>query len=69
MALLSLHLFIGAATDEILLTTSAVIVKLTTQGLLDITKLTQRIDGIKIECKDLSANCSGIGCRGAFSYS
>jgi hypothetical protein len=25
---------------------------------LDINKLTQRIDGIRIECKDLSANCS-----------
>lgn len=44
--------------DEIILTTSAVIVKLTSQGLLDINKLTQRIDGIRIECKDLSANCS-----------
>jgi hypothetical protein len=44
--------------DEILLTTSAVIVKLSAQGLLDINKLTQRIDGIRIECKDLSANCS-----------
>lgn len=43
--------------DEILLATSAVIVKLSTQGLLDISKLTQRIDGIRVECKDLSANC------------
>lgn len=44
--------------DEIIQTTAAVIIKLTTQGLLDINKLTQRIDGIRIECKDLSANCS-----------
>ena len=43
--------------DEILLTTSALIVKLSTQGLLDINKLTQRIDGIRVECRDLSANC------------
>jgi hypothetical protein len=27
-------------------------------GVVDINKLTQRIDGIRIECKDLSANCS-----------
>jgi hypothetical protein len=39
------------------LPSSAVIVK-PAQGLLDINKLTQRIDGIRIECKDLSANCS-----------
>jgi hypothetical protein len=33
---------------------------------VDINKLTQRIDGIRIECKDLSANCSvesSIGAR------
>jgi hypothetical protein len=52
------HLFSEQLQDEILLTTSAVIVKLSAQGLLDINKLTQRIDGIRIECKDLSANCS-----------
>lgn len=43
--------------EEVILTTSAVIVKLVAQGLLDLNKLTQRIDGIRIECKDLSANC------------
>jgi hypothetical protein len=35
-------------------------------GVVDINKLTQRIDGIRIECKDLSANCSvesSIGAR------
>lgn len=44
--------------DEIILTTSAVIIELSTKGLIDINKLTQRIDGIRIECKDLSANCN-----------
>lgn len=43
--------------DEILLTASSSIIKLTTQGILDINTLTQRIDGIRVECKDLSANC------------
>ena len=43
--------------DEILLTTTAVIIKLTAQGLIDINKLTQRIDGIRVECADLSGNC------------
>jgi hypothetical protein len=33
---------------------------------LDINKLTQRIDGIRIECKDLSANCSGVFYRRPF---
>lgn len=51
--------------DEIILTTAAVIVKLTAQGLIDINKLTQRIDGIRIECKDLSANCSVSSAIGA----
>ena len=44
--------------DEILLATTSIIVKLTAQGLLDINKLSQRVDGISIECKDLSANCN-----------
>ena len=44
--------------DEILQTASSSIIKLTTQGLIDLQTLTQRIDGIRIECKDLSANCS-----------
>jgi hypothetical protein len=52
------HLSLEQLQDEILLTTSAVIVKLSAQGFVDINKLTQRIDGIRIECKDLSANCS-----------
>jgi hypothetical protein len=48
---------ISQLEDEILLATSAVVVKLSTQGLLDISKLAQRVDGIRIECKDLSSNC------------
>jgi hypothetical protein len=58
------HLSLEQLQDEILLTT-AVIVKLSAQ-VVDINKLTQRIDGIRIECKDLSANCSvesSIGAR------
>jgi hypothetical protein len=43
--------------DEILLTASSSLVTLTAQGLIDISKFTQRIDGIKIECKDISSNC------------
>ena len=44
--------------DEVLLTTSAVILKLSAQGLVDINRLTQRIDGIEVRAKDLSANCN-----------
>jgi hypothetical protein len=51
--------------DEIILTTSAIVLKLSAQGLLDINKLTQRIDGIRIECRDLSANCSVESAIGA----
>lgn len=51
--------------DEIIQTTAAVIIKLTAQGLLDINKLTQRIDGIRIECRDLSANCQVASETGA----
>jgi hypothetical protein len=54
----SVTLPIDQLKDEILLTTSAIIVKLAAQGVLDIKKLSQRIDGIRVECKDLSANCS-----------
>jgi len=43
--------------DEILLTTSSTIITLSAQGLIDINKLSQRIDGIRIDCQDLSANC------------
>lgn len=43
--------------DEILLSTSSVIINAAAKGLVDVNKLTQRIDGIKIECRDLSANC------------
>jgi hypothetical protein len=44
-----------ALQDEINLTTSAIIVKLSAQG-YDINK-TQRIDGIRIECKDCLQLC------------
>jgi hypothetical protein len=43
--------------DEVLLAASSSIAKLTMQGLIDIGKLTQRIDGIPIVPKDLSTNC------------
>jgi hypothetical protein len=37
-------------------------------GVADINKLTQRIDGIRIECKDLSANCSVESSIGAPAF-
>jgi len=43
--------------DEILQTTSAVIIKLAAQGLIDLSVLSQKIDGIRLTCKDLSSNC------------
>jgi hypothetical protein len=52
-----LHLSLEQLQDEINLTTSAIIVKLSAQG-WNINKLTQRIDGIRIECIRLSANCA-----------
>jgi hypothetical protein len=44
--------------DEILQTTSFVLVEFAAQGLVDVSKLTQQIDGIRVECKDLSSNCN-----------
>jgi hypothetical protein len=51
------HLFSGAATRR---NTSNYLSSncKTICSVVDINKLTQRIDGIRIECKDLSANCS-----------
>lgn len=43
--------------DEIVLTASAVVVKLINEGILDAERLYQRIDGIKLECTDVSLNC------------
>lgn len=43
--------------DEILQVTAFVIVEFTAQGVIDASRLAQRIDGIRVECKDLSANC------------
>lgn len=44
--------------DEILLQAAASTVKLAMEGLFDISKLAQRIDGIKVDYQDLSANCA-----------
>jgi hypothetical protein len=43
--------------DEILQTTAFVLVEFTAQGIIDVSKLAQRIDGIRVECKDLSSHC------------
>jgi len=43
--------------DEILLTSSTIIAKLSLQGLIEPGSLSQRIDGIRIECADISSNC------------
>jgi hypothetical protein len=59
------HLFSGAATRRNTSNYLSSNCKTICSG-LDINKLTQRIDGIRIECKDLSANCSvesSIGAR------
>ena len=44
--------------DEILLATPAVILEFATKGILNIDRITQRMDGIKLACEDLSANCA-----------
>lgn len=44
-------------TDEILVMTPGLIIEYSAKGLLDIDRITQRIDGIPIECQDLSSNC------------
>lgn len=43
---------------EAMLTTASSIAKLAAQGLIDVNTLAQRVDGIRIECKDLSVNCN-----------
>lgn len=43
--------------DEILLVAPAIMLKMANEGILDMTKLYQRIDGIRLECVDVSANC------------
>jgi hypothetical protein len=52
------HLFSGAATRRNTSNYLSSNCKTICSGVVDINKLTQRIDGIRIECKDLSANCS-----------
>ena len=53
----SLTFSIEQLQDEIILTSSAVVVKMVAQGLISAERLHQRIDGIRIACADLSANC------------
>lgn len=43
--------------DEILISTQTVMLELAAAGKLDLNKFTQKIDGIKLECTDLSNNC------------
>ena len=44
--------------DEIIYTTSALLTTYIKQGVVDPLRLGQRIDGIRVECEDISANCS-----------
>lgn len=48
---------IAQLEDELLINTPAVLLKLAAEGMLDISRVYQRIDGIELECKDLSNNC------------
>jgi len=43
--------------DEIMISASASVARLTVQGLLKVSNLTQRIDGVPIKIRDLSTNC------------
>jgi len=43
--------------EEILLLTQSVMMEFAAKGLLDVGKYSQRIDGIKLSCDDLSNNC------------
>ena len=43
--------------DEVILTAAGVVVKMSEQGLLDPLRLHQRVDGIRVECADISGNC------------
>lgn len=44
--------------DEILLTAQTVLLEFSKQGIIDIEKYSQRIDGIKLSCDDISAGCN-----------
>jgi len=44
--------------DEIISTTSTLLVTYIKQGVIDAERLGQRIDGIRVECQDISSNCS-----------
>lgn len=44
--------------DEILLATPALLVQFASNGLINMAAINQRIDGVEIECKDLSSNCA-----------
>ena len=44
--------------DEIILATATVIVQADAQGLLDLERIHQRVDGIRVACKDISGNCN-----------
>jgi len=43
--------------EEILLLSQTLMVEFAAQGLLDLTRFSQRIDGIKLSCEDISNNC------------
>ena len=43
--------------DEIIATTSKLIIQYIAQGIITPQQLSQRIDGIRVECQDISSNC------------
>lgn len=46
--------------DEILLTTQTVMLEYSAKGLIKPEKFSQRIDGVRIDCEDISNNCEVI---------
>lgn len=43
--------------DEILMSAPGIMLKMANEGVLDMAKLYQRIDGIRLECVEISSNC------------
>lgn len=54
----SISFSIEQLQDEIITTTSKLIMQYTAQGIITAEQLSQRIDGIRVECKDISATCA-----------
>ncbi|MCK5787963.1 MAG: hypothetical protein KAH32_03120 [Chlamydiia bacterium] len=56
--LATLSFSIEQLKDEILLTSSTLLVEMAHQGLVDLSRISQRIDGVRVECEEVSRNCS-----------